>query len=141
MAVSNGFKELIAELLAPVGPIVIKRMFGGAGVMLDGVMFALIAGDVLYFKVDDRSRARFENEGMGTFKYATSSGENSLNSYYRAPERLYDEPDEMLSFAREAADVALAKARLKAAKAGVRAKPAAAKAKPGARSARRAKPS
>ena len=137
MAVSDGFKGLVAELLAPVGPIAIKRMFGGAGVMLEGVMFALVADDVLYFKVDDRTRARFESEGMGPFTYATKNGDNVLNSYYRAPERLYDEPDEMLAFAREAADAALARARLRSAKAGP--KKAAAKAKPGARGARRAR--
>ena len=144
MAVSDGFRELIAELLAPVGPITIRRMFGGAGVMLDGVMFALIASDVLYFKVDDETRARFEAEGMGPFTYATKNGDNVLNSYYRAPERLYDEPDEMLSFAREAAGAALAKARQKSAKARPGAKVGktpAPNARPGTRVARRAKSS
>lgn len=144
MTVSDGFKELIGELLAPVGPIAIRRTFGGAGVMLDGVMFALIADDVLYFKVDDRTRPSFESEGMGPFTYATKNGDNVLMSYYRAPERLYDEPDEMLSFARAAADAAvgrarLKEARLKEARAGPRAKKPAAKAKPGARGARRAR--
>jgi DNA transformation protein len=137
MAVSDGFKELLAELLAPVGPIAIRRMFGGVGVMLEGVMFALVADDVLYFKVDDRTRARFESEGMGPFTYATKNGENVLSSYYRAPERLYDEPDEMLAFAREAAEAALVKARLMPAKAGRR--KSAPKTRPGARGARRVK--
>jgi DNA transformation protein len=74
---------------------------------------------------------------MGPFTYATKNGENVLSSYYRAPERLYDEPDEMLAFAREAAEAALVKARLMPAKAGRR--KSAPKTRPGARGARRVK--
>ncbi|KAB2847935.1 MAG: TfoX/Sxy family protein [Hyphomicrobiaceae bacterium] len=112
-------------------------MFSGAGVMLDGVMFALIADDTLYFKVDERTRGRFESEGMGPFSYATKNGDNVLLSYYRAPERLYDEPDEMLVFAREAAGTALSKAAQKS-RPGRRSK-SGRNATPGARGARRVK--
>ena len=53
MAVSPSFKEFVAEQLAPVGPIDIRRMFGGAGIFADGRMFALIVSDTLYFKTDE----------------------------------------------------------------------------------------
>lgn len=102
MASSAGFLEFLAEQLAGLGPVSIRRMFGGAGVYADGVMFALVSDDTLYFKADETARANFEAEGMGAFTYATKDGRNTLTSYWRAPERLFDEPDEMLAWARKA---------------------------------------
>ncbi|MFM9847246.1 MAG: TfoX/Sxy family protein [Hyphomicrobiaceae bacterium] len=102
MASSAGFLEFLEEQLAGLGPISIRRMFSGAGVFADGVMFALVADDTLYFKADETTRADFEAEGMGAFTYATKGGRNTLISYWRAPERLFDEPDEMLVWAHRA---------------------------------------
>lgn len=102
MPVSDGFKTYIAELLAPLGTVSIKRMFGGAGVTTDGVTFAILASDVLYFKVDDASRQKYASENMGPFTYTSKSGEHALVSYWRCPERLMDEPDELRDWAREA---------------------------------------
>ena len=47
MAVTEGFKDFVTELLSGVGPVTIRNMFGGAGVYADGVMFAIVADDVL----------------------------------------------------------------------------------------------
>jgi DNA transformation protein len=91
-------------------------MFGGAGVFADGIMFALVSDDTLYFKVDETTRADFEAEGMGAFTYATKDGRNTLVSYWRAPERLFDEPDEMLAWARKALTIARSADARKAAK-------------------------
>jgi DNA transformation protein and related proteins len=101
MAASNGFLDLLRELLSPVGTITIKRMFGGASVYADGVLFALIDDDVLYLKGDDATAARFDAEGLGKFTYDGKTGPVSM-SYWRAPERLYDDPEEMAEWAREA---------------------------------------
>lgn len=106
MAVSNTYKEFIAELLAPVGPVAIKRMFGGAGVYAEGVAFAILDDDVMYFKVDDTTRPKFETAGMGPFTYTSKSGQHALTSYFRCPEQLFDEPDELNAWAREAILVA-----------------------------------
>lgn len=100
-------KDLIEELLAPLGPVVVKRMFGGGGVFLDGLMFGLLAGDGLYLKVDDRNRPAFEAEGLETFTYERLGDQAALTSYRRAPDRLFDEPDEALAWAREAYGAAL----------------------------------
>jgi len=81
-------------------------MFGGAGVYADGVMFGLVDEDVLYLKTDDETRSAFEAEGMEAFAYATKDGRTTIMSYWRAPERLFDEPDEMLAWARQALAVA-----------------------------------
>jgi DNA transformation protein len=116
MASSAGFLAFLGEQLAGIGPVSIRRMFGGAGVFADGIMFALVSDDTLYFKVDETTRADFEAEGMGAFTYATKDGRNTLVSYWRAPERLFDEPDEMLAWARKALTIARSADARKAAK-------------------------
>jgi DNA transformation protein len=99
-------KALLEEHLAPLGPITIRRMFGGAGVFLDGLMFGLIADGVLYLKTDEAGRTEFEREGLEPFTYARKGERATLISYWRAPERLIDEPDELLAWARKASEVA-----------------------------------
>lgn len=116
MAASEGFLDLVRELLAPAGHITIKRMFSGASIYADGVIFALVEDDVLYLKADDTTKGRYEAEGLGPFTYEGKTRPVSM-SYWRAPERLYDEPDEMLVWAREAVKVAASQASAKADKA------------------------
>ena len=95
MTASDSFVEFLRDQLRCVGPIAVRRMFGGAGVYADGIMFALVADDTLYFKSDAQPRADFEPEGLAAFSYATKDGRNTIMSYWRAPESLYDDPDEM----------------------------------------------
>lgn len=106
MAASAGFLAFLEEQLSGLGPISIRRMFSGAGVFANGVMFALVSDDTLYFKADEATRVEFETEGMHAFTYATKEGRNTLVTYWRAPERLFDEPDEMLIWARKALTIA-----------------------------------
>ena len=108
MAVSAEYKEFVSEQLEPLGPVRIRNMFGGAGVYLDDLMFGLIAGETLFFKVDDRNRADYEAEEMGPFVYEPPSGKSVAMSYYELPERLYDDADELVQWARKALDAALA---------------------------------
>lgn len=105
MPVSSSFIAHLTECLSGLGPVTIKRMFGGAGVYCDGVMFGLIDDDVLFLKADDTSKAAFEAEGLGPFVY-DGKGKPITMSYWRAPERLSDDPDEMVAWARAALDVA-----------------------------------
>lgn len=112
--------EHLQDALTPLGPVVVKRMFGGAGLFLDGLMFALISDDALYFKVDGENRGRFEAEGMSPFSYVKAGGRTAVMSYWQAPERLFDDPDEMLSFATDAVGAARRAAARKPAKRGGR---------------------
>ena len=96
---------MIREILAPLGSISSRRMFGGASLYCDGTLFALVDDDVLYLKADDVTKALYEAEGCKPFTYDGQTGPVSM-SYWRAPDRLYDEQDEFLQFAREALRVA-----------------------------------
>lgn len=112
---------MVRELLTPLGPVSVRRMFGGAGIYCDGVMFALVEDDVLYFKADDTTTSRYVNEGMTPFTFEGQTGPVQM-SYWRAPERLYDDPDDMLRFVRDAVHVAIQAKSAKNAKAARRAK-------------------
>jgi DNA transformation protein len=102
--------ELIRELFAPFGPVTVKRMFGGAGIWRDGVMFGLIFDGAIFLKVDYTSIPNFEREGSQPFVYTRAKsrgrvGRHSL-SYWRLPERLYDDPDELAVWAGRALAIA-----------------------------------
>jgi len=99
MAVSESLVALLEEQLEPLGRIAFRRMFSGAGVYCDGVIFALILRDTLHFKVDDGNRAAYRAEGMEPFSYEAQGRIRQLGAYWRVPERLYDEPDAMLEWA------------------------------------------
>jgi DNA transformation protein len=99
--------DVIRDLFAEFGPIDIRRMFSGAGVFVDGRMIALIARDVIYLKADAETVPTFEQEGLTPFTYATRNGTHTLASYWRMPERLYDDPEELARWARDAYAVAL----------------------------------
>ncbi len=105
MAASEGFIELLKDVLGGLGPVSVRRMFGGAGVYADGVMFGLVADDTLYLKADDETKAAFETEGLGPYGYG-GKGKRIDLPYWRAPERLLDDPDEMVEWARTALGVA-----------------------------------
>lgn len=65
-------------------------------------MFGLVADDTLYFRIDDVSRPTFENEGSEPFVYTGGKGKPMEMSYWRAPERLFDDPDEFKNWAEDA---------------------------------------
>jgi DNA transformation protein len=92
----------IAELFAAFGTVVVRRMFGGAGIFANGTMFGLVDDGVIYLKADEHTIPMFEREGLGPFTYATKTGTRSLTSYWRIPERLYDDPDELARWAAQA---------------------------------------
>jgi DNA transformation protein len=92
----------ISELFAQFRPVSVRRLFGGAGLYADGVMFAILSKDVIYLKADEATRAAFEREGCAPFSYRAQSGQRAIMSYWRMPERLYDDPDELASWAERA---------------------------------------
>ena len=77
-------------------------MFGGAGIYADGTMFALVARGVIYLKTDDVNTPAFERENLAPFTYKTKGGKRGVMSYRRMPDRLYDDPEELATWAREA---------------------------------------
>jgi DNA transformation protein len=90
----------LAELFCQFGPVVVRRMFSGAGIFAGGLMIALVVDGVIYLKADPEIVPAFEDEGSSPFSYRRNQGRRTLLSYWRMPERLYDDPDELAVWAR-----------------------------------------
>ena len=112
MVASDSFGEFLREQLAPLGRVTMRRMFGKTGVFCNGLMFGMVTNDTLYFRVDDENRTVFEEAASVPPLSYEKQGCTIDLSFWRAPERLFDEPDELVTWAR----VALAAARRVAAK-------------------------
>jgi DNA transformation protein and related proteins len=106
MARSSEFVAFVLESLQPLRGVSARRMFGGFGIYKDGVMFALIAHDTLYFKVDDGNRAAYEDAGLPHFTYA-DKGKPIVMPYREAPPEGFDDREILCAWAREAYAAAL----------------------------------
>lgn len=121
MSLSAEFGDYVAELLAPLGRVRLKRMFGGAGIYVDEVFIAIVVDDVLYLKVDDENQARFEAAGSSPFVYE-AKGRRVVMSFWRAPDEAMDSPALMHDWARGALAAALRGRQAPAQKSGRRTK-------------------
>jgi len=83
---ASPFVQKVLALLTPHGDIRARSMFGGHGLYLDGMMFALIAYDRLFFKTDAETRPRFVRTGSKPFSFMRA-GKEMVTSYYEAPPR------------------------------------------------------
>jgi len=102
MVASESFAGFLREQLAPLGHITMRRMFGKTGVFCEGVMLGMVRDNTLYFRVDDDNRETFKEAGsFPPLNYAKKGGTIDL-AFWRAPERLFDEPDELVAWARAA---------------------------------------
>jgi DNA transformation protein len=112
---SGGFGDFVSELFAGLGPVRVKRMFGGLGVWAPshdgkGVMFALVDDEVIYLKADEALKAELAAEGSVAWVYSRRDGWMRETSYWRLPETALDDPDEAVGWARKALAYAQAKA-------------------------------
>jgi DNA transformation protein len=102
MVATDSFAEFLREQLAPLGRITMRRMFGKTGVFCDGLMLGMVNDNMLYFRVDDGSRSTLkETESMPPLNYEKQGRTIDL-SFWRVPERLLDDSDELLIWARAA---------------------------------------
>src|SRR3954470_200044 len=102
MVASESFAEFLREQLAPLGRVTMRRMFGKTGVFCDGLMLAMVRDNTLYFRVDDDNRTVFEEaKSFPPLNYQKKGGAIAL-AFWRARERLFDAPDELVRWARAA---------------------------------------
>ena len=102
MVASTEFSEFLREQFSPLGPVTTRRMFGKSGVFCEGVMLGMVTKNTLYFRVDDLNKPMFkEAEAFAPLNYRKQGSTIDL-SFWRVPERLMDEPDELLVWARAA---------------------------------------
>jgi len=120
MALSKSFEAFAAELLSGLGPIRIKRMFGGAAAYLDDRIFALLDDEAIWIKVDEVNEPLFIEVGLPKITYPTKDGTVMEMGYRRLPEAALDDADEAVRWARLGVEASMrkpVKAKKKAAKA------------------------
>jgi DNA transformation protein and related proteins len=88
------------ELFGPMGHLSARKMFGGAGIYLDGVMFVLIGYGDIYLKADAVNLGRFIASACPPFTYHTKEDKVMEMSYRRMPESALDDASEALKWGR-----------------------------------------
>jgi DNA transformation protein and related proteins len=116
-------RDFLIDLFADFGPVTIRRMFSGYGISADGTNFALSLRAGLYFRADEQTIPQFEAEGSTPFQYQTRAKTVTVNSYWQLPARLFDDSEELASWARAALAAAQRAALRKRSKARKTAKP------------------
>ena len=112
MRVTGGFRAVVLEQLSGVESLRAHAMFGGVGLYAGDVFFGILAADILYLKVGDSNRGRYEAAGMTAFRpYADKP---MTMSYYQVPANVLEDCDELAVWARESVRVASRPASRKA---------------------------
>ena len=96
---SNDFFKYVQDQLSPWSQINKKSMFGVLGLYRDGLMFGIIAKDVVYLKVDDSNKAKFQEAGMEPLRVFKSNSE--VPSYYELPADVLENSDIFIEWAQE----------------------------------------
>jgi DNA transformation protein and related proteins len=125
LKMSGDYIDYVIELLGPFGTVSARPMFGGHGIYLDGLMFALVSDDMLYLKSDEMNRREFEQAGCEIFSYARK-GKRATIGFFSPPEEALESPEMMLPWARTAYAAALrarARSEAEALRADAKAKP------------------
>ncbi|MGB3610138.1 MAG: TfoX/Sxy family protein [Cellvibrio sp.] len=102
MAVSTHYVARAIECMARVAPVSYRRIFHGVGVYHRSVLFALIVNDRLYFRVDEHSRALYEQQGLRPFQPAAA--ERAESAFYEVPESILEQPSVLLQWMRTAVE-------------------------------------
>jgi DNA transformation protein len=97
-------RDFLIDLFADFGPVTLRRMFSGYGISVDGTNFALALRAGLYFRADEATIPQFQAEGSKPFAYQQRSTAKivTVNSYWELPARLFDDTEELTSWARAA---------------------------------------
>ena len=113
MAVSDEFVDYVLDQFSGWDDVSARKMFGGAGLYCDGVMFGLIADDVAYLKVDDTNREDFIKAGSSAFNPYPEKGKKYSMSYYETPADVLEDTELLGKWAERALTIARKKKQKK----------------------------
>jgi DNA transformation protein len=106
LSINTEFTAYVLDTLKPVGAIKTGRFFGGVGFSCNSIQFAMMMENRLYFVVDDDTRKKYEAVGMLAFSYATKKGRIQVRRYFEVPENVFDDPEQLEHWAKEAISIA-----------------------------------
>lgn len=119
MAPSNSHLNHLKDIFSPFGEITIRKMFGGAGLYCDGLIFAIADDDDVWLKVDDVSRAIFEEAGLKPFE-VEMNGKTGTMSYYRPPDEIHNDDGALKNWTQLALEAAARNKKRKSARPQIR---------------------
>lgn len=97
----NEFIAHLCDQLRPLGPVSPRRMFGGYGLYLEGVMFGLVLHDCLYLKADELNLPAFQALGMEPFTYQRQ-GKTVRLSFHAPGAEVLEDREALLALTRQA---------------------------------------
>ena len=106
MPVSDEYIDYVIDQLATWANVSVRKMFGGAGLYCDGVMFGLIADDIAYLKVDDSNRGDFEQTGSSPFNPYPDKVKTTVMSYYEIPIDILENREQLAAWAERSLTIA-----------------------------------
>lgn len=114
MPVSRSYHDYVIDQMRKIAGVSSRAMFGGYVVYSNGVAFAILDDDHLYFKTDDSNRGDYQNAGMQPWDYH-GDGRGSMSNF-EVPESVLEDPAELALWAQKAIAAAIAKKKLSGAK-------------------------
>ena len=100
-------RDAIEEMFQALGPVTIKRMFGGKGIYHEGRILAVEVDGEILLKADARSGPEFEAAGSRQWSYEGKKGKPVTMPYWTIPDEAFDDPEEMGVWVRRAYEAAL----------------------------------
>ena len=92
---SQFLQYVLSEVLSDIDGISSRAMFGGYGIYKDSVIFAIIADEQLYFKVDESNRGDYEQCGSHPFVYSQGKTKSTTMSYWELPADILEDKGEI----------------------------------------------
>lgn len=101
---ADDFTAYVLDCLnaARVGPVTRERLFSGSGLRIDGVLFGVILRGTLFFVVDEQTRPRFIDAGMGPFRYSRKAVQQAIERWYELPEDVLLDPADLREWVQDA---------------------------------------
>ena len=97
----------IEEMFQGLGPVTIKRMFGGKGVYHMGRIVGIVFQGEMLLKADDVTAPDFEAAGARRWSYEGKKGKAVNMPYWSIPDDAFDDPDLMARWVRLAYEAAV----------------------------------
>ena len=97
----------IDEMFSSLGPVTVKRMFGGKGIYHRGLIVAVEFEGELLLKADALSAPAFATAGARRWTYEGRAGKPVAMPYWSVPDAAFDDPDEMARWVRLAWEAAM----------------------------------
>jgi DNA transformation protein len=97
---------VIEEMFEAVGPVTIKRMFGGLGIYARGTIIAIETADEIFLKADASTAPQFAAVGARQWCY-DGKGKPVFMPYWTIPDDAFDDPEVMAKWVKLALEAGL----------------------------------